>query len=351
MLMEIPKFSARKPPQAAAMDIDQMPENPHRGSHHRRSHSDSSFRFPNLDDLLFFDPSELDLSILSSPSPPRAGGAPMAVDSSNPKASDDAVRPKPEPVVSGPFGGHLRSLSMDSDFFKNLDLGGDCGEIDSLGRKTPVSEQRPVRHRHSLSMDGSSSSFEADSTLIDGVKKAMDPERLAELALIDPKRAKRILANRQSAARSKERKIRYTNELERKVQTLQSEATTLSAQVTILQRDTTGLTVENKELKLRLQAMEQQAQLRDALSEALKEEVQRLRIAAGQVPSINGNPFNRPPQYSSSRPPLHHFSSAHAQQGQQQPQPILATNQQQSDPKWTSSSQLLGRNPDGQPKP
>ena len=30
-----------------------------------------------------------------------------------------------------------------------------------------------------------------------------------------------------------------------------------------MQRDTTGLTVENKELKLRLQAMEQQAHLRD----------------------------------------------------------------------------------------
>ena len=45
----------------------------------------------------------------------------------------------------------------------------------------------------------------------------------------------RILANRQSAARSKERKIRYTSELERKVQTLQTEATMLSAQVTMLQ--------------------------------------------------------------------------------------------------------------------
>lgn len=45
----------------------------------------------------------------------------------------------------------------------------------------------------------------------------------------------RILANRQSAARSKERKTRYTSELERKVQTLQTEATTLSAQVTMLQ--------------------------------------------------------------------------------------------------------------------
>lgn len=33
-----------------------------------------------------------------------------------------------------------------------------------------------------------------------------------------------------------------------------------------MQRDTTGLTVENKELKLRLQALEQQAQLRDGMS-------------------------------------------------------------------------------------
>lgn len=33
----------------------------------------------------------------------------------------------------------------------------------------------------------------------------------------------------------------------------------------VMQRDTTGLTNENKELKLRLQAMEQQAQLRDGM--------------------------------------------------------------------------------------
>ena len=45
----------------------------------------------------------------------------------------------------------------------------------------------------------------------------------------------RILANRQSAARSKERKARYILELERKVQTLQTEATTLSAQLTLFQ--------------------------------------------------------------------------------------------------------------------
>ncbi|KAL1101438.1 hypothetical protein V6Z11_D05G298000 [Gossypium hirsutum] len=133
------------------------------------------------------------------------------------------------------------------------------------------------RHRYSNSIDGCSlmESIEA--------KKAMSPDKLAELWTIDPKRAKRIIANRQSAARSKERKARYISELERKVQTLQTEATTLSAQLTLFQRDTTGLTTENTELKLRLQAMEQQAQLRDALNEALKKEVERLKIATGEI--------------------------------------------------------------------
>uniref|UniRef100_A0A0A9DCM7 Uncharacterized protein n=1 Tax=Arundo donax TaxID=35708 RepID=A0A0A9DCM7_ARUDO len=59
-----------------------------------------------------------------------------------------------------------------------------------------------------------------------------------------------------------------------------------------MQRDTSGLTTENRELKLRLQAMEEQAKLRDALNDALREEVQRLKIAAGQAPNMNRNPFN-----------------------------------------------------------
>ncbi|KAM1249115.1 hypothetical protein ACFX2G_032513 [Malus domestica] len=64
-----------------------------------------------------------------------------------------------------------------------------------------------------------------------------------------------IRANRHSAARSKERKMRDIAELEQKVQTLQTEATSLSAQLTLLQRDTNGLTAENSELKLRLQTI------------------------------------------------------------------------------------------------
>lgn len=115
------------------------------------------------------------------------------------------------------------------------------------------------------------------------MKKIMENERLAEMLAVDPKRVKRILANRQSAARSKERKMRYISELEHKVQTLQTEATTLSAQFTILQRDATGLTTQNNELKFRLQALEQQAQLKDALNEALAAEVQRLKLTVAEL--------------------------------------------------------------------
>ncbi|KAJ8543552.1 hypothetical protein K7X08_006075 [Anisodus acutangulus] len=197
----------------------------------------------------------------------------------------------PDSSSSGPASdnpkplAHYRSLSVDD----GLDFGGALAATEkkmmgSGGGGGP-------RHRHSNSMDGSfdTSSFESDSL---SVKKAMAPDRLAELSLIDPKRAKRILANRQSAAHSKERKTRYTSDLERKVQALQTEATTLSVQITVLQ--TSGLTAENKEQKFRLQALEQQAHLRDALNETLREELQRLKIEAGQIPAANGNRGMRP---------------------------------------------------------
>lgn len=187
-----------------------------------------------------------------------------------------------DPFTGGSSTASLDEIGSEDDLFSTYidmdklgDGGADPGGNDE-GEKNPVRS----RHRHSNSVDGSSSFGE----IMDG-KKAMPPDKLAELWSVDPKRAKRILANRQSAARSKERKARYIHELERKVQTLQTEATTLSAQLTLYQRDTTGLSTENTELKLRLQAMEQQAHLRDALNDALKKEVERLKVATGDIMS------------------------------------------------------------------
>uniref|UniRef100_A0A0D9XX48 BZIP domain-containing protein n=1 Tax=Leersia perrieri TaxID=77586 RepID=A0A0D9XX48_9ORYZ len=307
-----------------------------RVGHHRRAHSETFLRLPDADLLLDpegdFSFSDLDFPSLSDDSTPAISDPtpppppPMA-------AAASAASPSPAPRPPG--GAHMRSLSLDTAFFENFSLQGGGGGGGSGGGG----------HKRSGSMDGVSSPFEGESALSGGLpdyaKKAMPVERIAELALIDPKRAKRILANRQSAARSKERKIKYTSELERKVQTLQTEATTLSAQLTLLQRDTSGLTAENRELKLRLQSMEEQAKLRDALNEALREEVQRLKIAAGQAPNMNGNPFNGglqqqiPPYYTQ-------------QQQQQQMSYLGGQHAQQRHPSHQQSSSNGGQSLSGQ---
>ncbi|KAG8489901.1 hypothetical protein CXB51_015478 [Gossypium anomalum] len=234
------------------------------GSHHRRAHSEVQFRIPDELDLgsdtfeglgseddLFYNYVDIDKLGGSSKGPDEGGGSGSGISGSSRGGSGQ--NQKGEEISGGSGKGE-----------KN----------DGKGR-----------HRYSNSVDGCST-----MELIEA-KKAMPPDKLAELWNIDPKRAKRIMANRQSAARSKERKARYITELERKVQTLQTEATTLSAQLTLFQRDVTGLTTENTELKLRLQAMDQQARLRDALNEALKKEVEGLKIATGEATTPT-NTFN-----------------------------------------------------------
>ncbi|KAL4615959.1 hypothetical protein ACB092_07G164500 [Castanea dentata] len=220
---------------------------------------------------------------------------------------------------------HYRSVSMDS-FMGKLQFG------DESPKMPPSPGTRPGQLSPNNSIDGNSNAFslEFGNGEFSGaeLKKIMANEKLAEIALTDPKRAKRILANRQSAARSKERKMRYISELEHKVQTLQTEATTLSAQLTLLQRDSVGLTTQNNELKFRLQAMEQQAQLRDALNDALTAEVQRLKLATaelgGEHPSkcmvsqLNHQMFQMQQQQSSTQMNIHQLQ--HQQQQQQQSQ-------------------------------
>ncbi|KAK9280093.1 hypothetical protein L1049_013778 [Liquidambar formosana] len=240
-----------------------------KGPHHRRAHSEVSSRRPDDMDLSSSDPftgSTASLEEIGS-------------------EDDDlfCTYINVDKLGGGTTGGNGSSDGAGSGGNCMDQSGDDDGRVGGEGDKN----LRP-RHRHSNSVDGSSSASGKGEGVFGEImdaKKAMPPDKLAELWNLDPKRAKRILANRQSAARSKERKARYILELERKVQTLQTEATTLSAQLTLFQRDTTGLSTENTELKLRLQAMEQQAKLRDALNEALKQEVERLKISTGEIMS------------------------------------------------------------------
>ncbi|KAJ9549173.1 hypothetical protein OSB04_021716 [Centaurea solstitialis] len=175
---------------------------------------------------------------------------------------------------------HHRSVSMDS-------IMGKMNFADESLKLPPSPEGRVNNLPPTDSIDANADTFslEFGNGMFSGaeLKKIMANDNLAEIALTDPKRVKRILANRQSAARSKERKMRYILELENKVQALQTETTSLSTQLMLLQRDSTSLTSQNNELKFRLQAMEQQAQLRDALNEALTADVQRLKMMATEL--------------------------------------------------------------------
>ncbi|XP_061343367.1 bZIP transcription factor 29-like [Gastrolobium bilobum] len=230
-----------------------------------------------------------------------------------------------------PTSRHYRSLSMDS-FVGKLNFNDDSPKL------PPSPGPGPGMISPGNAIDGNSAAFslEFGNGEFSGpeLKKIMANEKLAEIALSDPKRAKRILANRQSAARSKERKMRYISELEHKVQTLQTEATTLSAQLTLLQRDSVGLTNQNSELKFRLQSMEQQAKLRDALNEALTAEVQRLKLATAElngeshpsgclIPQHSVNPMmfqhqQQPPTASQQNIHLQQHQHQHQHQAQQQ---------------------------------
>ncbi|XP_078151664.1 basic leucine zipper 19-like isoform X2 [Carex rostrata] len=73
----------------------------------------------------------------------------------------------------------------------------------------------------------------------------------------DPKRVKRILANRQSAQRSRVRKLHYISELERNVQLLQNEVTTLAPRVAYLDHQRTLLTISNGHLRQKMASFNQ----------------------------------------------------------------------------------------------
>ncbi|KAJ7957843.1 Transcription factor RF2a [Quillaja saponaria] len=173
----------------------------------------------------------------------------------------------------------LNSLGMEVKGFEIKASGSKTNGDES--KKLPPLGNRTVQHSRSNSVDVYNSNVVME--LRNGefseeeLNKITKSDKLAEIALSDPKRAKRILSNRQSAARSKERKMQYITELEQKVQTLQTETATLSTQLKDSEMDNVGLKSENKELKFRLQAMDEQSHLKDALNETLTGEVRHLR--------------------------------------------------------------------------
>ena len=171
-----------------------IPPNP-RGAAagHRRAYSETFLPLP--DDLLFdtdpdFGISDIDFPCLSDDSLSAGGGLPpVDPGRSDPPAVDQGRGGRPTPTA----GTHLRSLSVDAAFFEGLAFQGAPPSSGGGGGGGGVQDRRGL-HRRSGSMDGATSLFERESSPAssDPAKKAVAAEKLADLALIDPKRAKRL---------------------------------------------------------------------------------------------------------------------------------------------------------------
>ncbi|WVY93233.1 hypothetical protein V8G54_032321 [Vigna mungo] len=144
-------------------------------SHHRRALSEVSYRLP--DDMM-------DLS----PSDPFNGGSSTA--SLEEIGSEDdlfSTYIDVEKLGSGANGAGRGGNGSDQSGYGNG--AGTSGHND--GEKSPRAAEARPRHRHSSSVDGSSSTSMFGEIM--EAKKAMPPDKLAELWNIDPKRAKRSL--------------------------------------------------------------------------------------------------------------------------------------------------------------
>ncbi|KAL1191679.1 bZIP transcription factor 29 [Cardamine amara subsp. amara] len=96
----------------------------------------------------------------------------------------------------------------------------------------------------------------------------------------DYKDVRRILANRESAARSKERKKQNLAHLKHKVMTLEIEKYTLSTEFSLFEKKKMALMSENKYLTIQLESKKQHMKLAEAMNKQLNDEVKRLKAAA-----------------------------------------------------------------------
>ncbi|KAG8048124.1 hypothetical protein GUJ93_ZPchr0008g13037 [Zizania palustris] len=151
---------------------------------------------------------------------------------------------------------------------------------------------RAPRHQRSHSMDVPSCSLQAHqhgSPAAAGIgnseRKQISEAELAQLAVVNPKRARRIVSNRQSAARAKERKIQYTAALEQKVKDLEEELASLTARLAHFKRRNNLLQAENNQLKMNVQNVEINDQLKSALNDILASEIKNLRIEPAKIGS------------------------------------------------------------------
>ncbi|KAL6629412.1 hypothetical protein ACP70R_029177 [Stipagrostis hirtigluma subsp. patula] len=216
--------------------------------------------------------------------PPRAPSAAAAAGQDHWSAAGEFLG-----FAAARRGAHRRSASDSAAFLEAVpmdDVIGGGDEFDRLDDEQLMSMFSDVEAPAVSDGGGCERGGEAQLMDMGDAEEAMAATSPAEAraaaaaaadGIADPKRVKRILANRQSAQRSRVRKLQYISELERSVTSLQMEVSALSPRVAFLDHQRSLLTVGNSHLKQRIAALAQDKIFKDAHQEALKKEIERLR--------------------------------------------------------------------------
>uniref|UniRef100_A0A0E0FID8 BZIP domain-containing protein n=1 Tax=Oryza nivara TaxID=4536 RepID=A0A0E0FID8_ORYNI len=258
------------------------------GHHHHAAHGHHHQRSPSMGAFLAAPLPPFPLP----PPAPANGGAQQQQQQQQPSWVDEFLD-----FSAAKRGAHRRSVSDSVAFLDpvsddNAGVGAhDFDRLDddqlmsmfSDDLQPPPPQQQPAAAAASASSPSDHNSMndeKQDKGETDEAQSECDgatPGQPASPATVDPKRVKRILANRQSAQRSRVRKLQYISELERSVTSLQTEVSALSPRVAFLDHQRSLLTLGNSHLKQRIAALAQDKIFKDAHQEALKKEIERLR--------------------------------------------------------------------------
>ncbi|KAL8249259.1 hypothetical protein R6Q59_006127 [Mikania micrantha] len=163
---------------------------------------------------------------------------------------------------------------FDEEQFMSMFIDDETGTGPAVSCSNPSSPSDHNSLNEQQQIEEEESSWKSEGRLNNSHATIMDN---ANDKIFDPKRIKRILANRQSAQRSRVRKLQYISELERSVNSLQAEVSVLSPRVAYLDHQRLVLNVDNSVLKQRIAALSQDKIFKDAHQEALKGEIERLK--------------------------------------------------------------------------
>ena len=167
----------------SASDMNLVAEIAPRG--HRRAHSEIAFRLPDDDLSLENEPNLLEASVISDETSDDLFSMYVDLDKINSHSVTSSSILEILTQLTPSSSHHTRSASFDRVI--------ETSSITSGGGSSGILAARPSkpRHHHSNSMDGSMQDIFVSSDLFEA-KKAMPADKLAELALMDPKRAKRL---------------------------------------------------------------------------------------------------------------------------------------------------------------